>query len=92
MLAGKAVDVLKEIGKLTGEMLRSAPITNITHNTAVFLQSPAFNRLEQMLLECLTPYPDALRAVLSGLEALEAEQPASGPPMITMEAPHAAAA
>lgn len=75
-LAGRAVDVLKEIGKLTGEMLSSSPI-NITHNTAVFMASPTFIRLEQMLIERLAPFPDALRSVLAGLAELGATDAAA---------------
>ena len=88
-LAGRAIDVLDKIGKLTGEMLNSASVVNIVNNNAVFL-SPAFNRLERMLLEALTPYPDALQAVLRGLEALEASEEPQGRPMVTVEASDAA--
>lgn len=90
-LAGRGVDVLKEIGRLTGELLNAAPITNITNNN-LFMQSPVFNRLEQMLLERLAPFPDALQSVMGGLEALEREQDGHGRPMMTLEASHAAAA
>lgn len=95
-LAGRATEVLKEIGKLTGEMLRTSPI-NITHNTAVFVSSPAFARLERMLIERLGPHPEALGAVLEGLRALEeeGEPPGEAGPLLSLtangEARHAAA-
>ena len=91
MLAGKALDVLKEVGKLTGEMLRAAPVSNvynITTNVA-FLQSPFFNKLETMLLDRLAPFPEALQAVLIGLDALDREENATagrGAPLIECEA------
>lgn len=80
-LAGRATDVLREIGKLTGEILRSAPVSNVTNNTMVFMSSPAFANLERMLIERLAPHPEALRAVLDGLQALESGG-AEGAPMI----------
>ena len=64
------VEVLKEIGRLTGELLNASPITNI-NNTAIFLNSPVFSDLQAMLVRKLTPHPEALQAVLAGLEELE---------------------
>ena len=77
-LAGKAIDVLDKIGRLTGEMLNASSITNITNNNAFFL-SPDFNRLERMLLERLVPFPDALQAVMAGLDELEGTEHAPTP-------------
>ena len=75
LLAGKALEVVKETGKFTGELLRSAPLQHITNNNvAVFMSSPTYSRLERMLLERLAPHPEALRAVVEGLEQLEGEQ------------------
>lgn len=71
VLAGRATEALREIGKLTGEILRAAPIGNVTNNTMVFMASPAFASLERMLVEKLAPHPDALKAVLEGLRSLE---------------------
>ena len=69
-LAGKALDVLRETGKLTGELLESARTihnVSITNNSAVLLASPAFTQLEAMLMRRLAPYPDAMREVVAGL-------------------------
>ena len=66
------VEVLREIGKLTGELLNAAPITNI-NNYAFFLNSPAFADLQAMLVCALADEPAALQKVLAGLEALEAK-------------------
>jgi hypothetical protein len=71
VLAGRAVEVLREIGKLTGEISRIGTL-NVTNNTAVFVNSPAFAKLEEMLIDRLRAYPDALRAVVDGLRDLEA--------------------
>ncbi len=70
-LAGRALEVLQEIGRLTGELLAAAPVQNITNNYTAIMTSPAFREVEQTLIECLAPYPDALAAVLKGLERLE---------------------
>jgi hypothetical protein len=77
-LAGRATEVLREIGKLTGEILRSAPIGNVTNNF-VLMASPQFVALERMLVEKLAPHPEALRAVLEGLRDLEGDDASSVP-------------
>jgi hypothetical protein len=66
------VEVLREIGKLTGEFLNASPITNI-NNYAFFLNSPAFADLQAMLVRALADEPAALQKVLAGLEQLEAK-------------------
>ena len=71
VLAGRAVEVLRELGRFTGEILKSAPVGNVTNNTLVFMSSPAFANLERMLIERLAPHPEALQAVLQGLRSLE---------------------
>lgn len=70
-LAGKVIQTLETIAKLTGQMMNAAPVSNVTNNTIVMMSSPLFVRLERMLLERLGPHPDALRAVLDGLRELE---------------------
>lgn len=74
-LAGKLNETLKLIATCTGEMLRLSPV-NITHNTAVFLSSPLYIELEQMLIATLSDHPDALAKVVDGLRALEDRTPA----------------
>jgi hypothetical protein len=73
-LAGRAVDILESIGKLTGELRQLAPQT-VTNNTAIFVNSPIFAELQSMLVERLAPYPPALAAVIDGLRALEDRSP-----------------
>lgn len=73
-LAKRAVEVNKEIGRLSGELLSAAPISQFTQ-TNVYMASPLMARLEGMLLERLSPFPDALRAVLSGLRDLDGPTP-----------------
>jgi hypothetical protein len=65
-------EILRELGKLTGEILNAAPVTNnITNNYATFIASPAFAELQAMLVQQLAPFPDALNAVLAGLDSLD---------------------
>ncbi len=76
-LATRATEVLREIGRLTGELLRLAPITNV-NNTAIFVNSPIFAELQQMLIEKLRDHPVALEAVILGLQELEARSAPEG--------------
>lgn len=81
-LAKRAVEVNQAIGRLSGELLNSTPIGHFTQNNIV-MGSPVMARLEGMLVERLTPFPDALRAVLAGLADLDGTPT---PPIIEMPA------
>jgi hypothetical protein len=70
VLAGRAVEVLREIGRLTGELSKISTL-NVTNNTAILIGSPMFVRLEEMLLTRLRAYPEALASVVDGLRELE---------------------
>ena len=70
-LAGKLNETLDMIGRLTGEMLRSAPGT-VVNNTSVFVNRPMFVDLQSMLIRKLQGHPDALADVVQGLQELEA--------------------
>lgn len=74
-LSGRAIEVTREVGKLTGELMQFAP-GNTVNNLAVFVASPVFHDLQEMLLDKLSGHPDALTAVVEGLRELEAK---SGP-------------
>jgi hypothetical protein len=67
------VEVLREIGKLTGELLSVSGSVNITNNNIAFVQSPAFARIQASLLQALAPFPDARAAVVDALRALDDE-------------------
>lgn len=73
-LAGKLNDTLKTIAACTGEMLRLSPV-NITHNVAVFMSSPLYLELEQMLINTLSDHPEVLAKVVDGLRRLEERAP-----------------
>jgi hypothetical protein len=72
-LAGRLNEVLGLMGKLTGEMLSLAPGASITNNTQILINSPVFADLQAMLVQTLSPYPEALAAVVEGLQQLEAK-------------------
>src|SRR4051794_7308775 len=84
-LAGKLNETLNLIGNITGEMLRLAPGT-VVNNTAVFINSPAFTDLQSMLVRKLGAYPDALSAVVEGLQELEASALPPGQMPLTIDA------
>jgi hypothetical protein len=73
VLAGRATEVLREIGRVTGELSSIGSLT-VHNNSVMFVNSPAFAKLEVMLLARLRAYPDALREVVSGLRELEGEE------------------
>jgi hypothetical protein len=94
-LAGRLNETLKLLASLTGELLRLNPHT-VNHNVTVFMSSPLYIELEQMLIATLSDHPDALAKVVDGLRQLEERAPApeytaaalAGPPMREIN-PHA---
>jgi hypothetical protein len=87
-LSGKAIECLRELGKITGEISSLTSLTQV-NNTAVFVNSPQFAELQTMLIEKLRDHPDALKAVVEGLQELEAR---SAPEGIATTAPEGLAA
>ena len=82
-------DGLRDVSKLTGEALEHVGNISLVQNN--FYQSPDYLALQAMLVERLAPFPDAMRAVLAGLEALEGTE-AADPKLIegrTLEADNA---
>lgn len=69
VLAGRAVEVLREIGRLSGELRGVA--SSMTINNTVVMNMPIFVDLQAMLIERLAPYPEALQQVVDGLRDLE---------------------
>ena len=87
VLAGRAIECLTTIGKFSGELSELRTL-NVSNNVA-FVSSPAFAKLEAMLLDRLKRHPAALAAVVEGLRELEGDDGASDarrPPMITLPA------
>ena len=91
-LSGRLVEVLKEIGKLTGEIERLNPGINVTTNIAI-MSDPRMIELQSGLLSIARAHPAAradLVALLRGLDAKPESAPAA-PPMIECSAVHDAA-
>jgi hypothetical protein len=76
-LSGRAIECLKELGRITGEISNLTSFTTV-NNTAIIFNSPAFAALESMLVEKLAPHPAALAAVVDGLRELEAKATPEG--------------
>ncbi len=74
-VAGRLTEVLKLIANLTGELLKLNPHT-VNHNVTVFMSSPLYIELEQMLIATLSDHPTALAKVVDGLRQLEERAPA----------------
>ncbi len=89
-LSGKAIECLRELGRITGEISSLTSLTQV-NNTAVFVNSPQWAALQTMLIERLRAWPDALAAVLEGMEeldgktALEGATPSLGKPPVAIE-------
>lgn len=58
----KLAAIVKSLGSLTGAAML---------NERQIRRSPAWQRIESAIADALTPYPDAMSAVVSALEALE---------------------
>ncbi len=76
LLSGRALDVLRSLGKLAG-VLTEGSTYNVTNNILIH---PQFLALEQMLLEELRAFPEARARVVAGLRRLD--QRAAPPPAI----------
>ena len=72
-VAGRLLELFRDLGELTGEMVRASPVTNNFNTYNVFMASPFFIDLQTMLVERLRAHPEALASVVSGLRDLEAK-------------------
>ena len=92
-LSGRLVEVLREIGKITGEIERLNPSVSITNN--VIFSDPKFLELQSGLLRIARSHPGARSDIIGLLRSLDS-RPAvlksngAHPPMIEGEAHHAA--
>ena len=85
MLAGRLTEVLREIGKLTGELGTMAGAAR-NQRRSHLLNSPLVANLQASMLRALAPFPDARVAVVAALRAMDAD--GVPPPIKTIE--HAA--
>src|SRR5260370_15318571 len=80
-LAGRLTEVLRAIGSISGEMGNMAA-NSITINNVSIMNSPVFATLQANLLHALSPFPEALAAVVNALRQMDE---ATAPPMKTIE-------
>ncbi|MHB8423923.1 MAG: hypothetical protein ACYDB9_02035 [Gammaproteobacteria bacterium] len=66
-LSGRVIEVLRLEAQVNGEITKATSF--VTNNTLV-MSSPAMVEFEEMLVQCLRPFPDAMRAVFVGIEQM----------------------
>jgi hypothetical protein len=88
-VAGRLLDSLKELGKLTGELRQISGIT-VNNNTVNFIGSPEFGALSKGLLGIARTHPEAKQDIIALLRQLDSDPAMSPnvalPPMIEAEA------
>ncbi|TNC07101.1 hypothetical protein FF100_33550 [Methylobacterium terricola] len=80
-LGSKVLEVLQEIGKLTGEIRRLNPGITITNTVVTLFETPGFVAFADGLLRVARDHPEAKADILALLRQMEAG-PAPEPPTI----------
>jgi hypothetical protein len=97
-VAGRLLESLRELGRLTGELREVSGIT-VHHNVLNFFASPEFTALQEGLLRVARVHPEARGDIVALLRSLDAEPGAPAlkpngaehaPPFIEGEAQHVA--
>ena len=70
-LSGRIIEVLREIGRTTGELVKAGGVT--IQNSNVLIMSPAFAQLQRELLMVLAKHPEARQDVIAMFRRLDAE-------------------
>jgi hypothetical protein len=89
-LSGRLVEVLKEIGKITGEIERLNPSINLTTNIAI-MSDPRMIELQSGLLTIARSHPEVRGDLIALLRNLDSRSPLANrngaqPPLIEAEA------
>jgi hypothetical protein len=89
-LAARALEILQELGRASGELIRVSSGMHVQQNN-FFFSSPAFRQLETGLLEALRKHPEARADVIRMLRDLETgtRVALSAPAIIDGHAPEA---
>jgi hypothetical protein len=77
-VAGRLLESLRELGKLTGELRQLSGVT-INNNTVNFIGSPQFQALSEGLLGVARAHPEARASIIDLLRGLDAA-PIPAPP------------
>ena len=91
-VAGRLLESLRELGKLTGELRQVSGFT-INNNTVNLIASPEFLALQEGLLGVARKFPEARRDLISVLRTLDSgpsmpKPSGAHPPIIESEAMH----
>jgi hypothetical protein len=80
LVSARIIHVLRDIGKLTGEIreFTASTIINVT-NSAVILNSPPFSDLQAGLLEVCSRHPEARGDILGLINRLDEKYAAPAP-------------
>ena len=73
------MEVLREVGKLTGEIRELAPGGVTINNNLAIMNSPAIAEMQAAIIRVLAPYPEARAAVVA---ALRRHEGVTAPPLI----------
>jgi hypothetical protein len=84
-LSGRLLDVLREIGKITGEITRASSIV-VNNNVAVLISSPFFTDLEASLVKLAARHPQARADIVGILRDLENAHGGGTPPLVERQA------
>jgi hypothetical protein len=84
-LSGRLVEVLKEIGKITGEIERLNPGISITNNVAI-MSNPQMIELQSGLLAIARAHPQARQDIIALLRGLSTKDASKAPPLIEGDA------
>jgi hypothetical protein len=85
-IGGRTLDVLREIGRLTGELSSFASQNiNVVNNQTLIMNSPIVAELQTELLQTLAPYDDARRAVVAMFVRLDERHRGSDMKLIEAE-------
>ncbi len=69
ILGGRLIEVLREIGRTTGELGQLATSLTINGNVVNIQNSPVLANLQANILTALRPFPEAKSAVIAALKA-----------------------
>jgi hypothetical protein len=84
-VAGRLLESLREIGRLTGELRQMSGIS-ITNNTVNMIGSPEFTALSEGLLIIARAHPEARADIVALLRRVDEEPTATALPIIDCEA------
>ena len=71
VIAGRLLEVLREIGKLTGEIRQMTPGGVTINNNLAIMSNPRMVELQAAVIKALAPFPEAMAAVVSAFRQLD---------------------